>query len=95
MSPFLPPTRAAVQRNFRLLVEDWRAAPAVARYFIASQFASGILLGACSSGSVAAAFAGLPGPGRLLLGAAALCFVHSVSTWALLKRRFGVRYEVW
>lgn len=95
MSPFLPPTRAAVRRNLQLLAEDWRSARPLPRYFIASQFASGLLLGVCSLASIAAGIAGLSGTSQLLLGAAALCFVHSVSTWNLLKQRFQVRYEIW
>ena len=30
-----------------------------------------------------------------VLGAAAACLVHSLSSWHVLKRRFQVRYEIW
>lgn len=95
MNIFLPPTRDAVKRNARLLAEDWKAASAMKRYFIASQLASGALLGACSAASVVAVVAQRPGLNAGLLAAAALCFVHTLATWNVLKRRFQVRYEVW
>lgn len=95
MNPFLPPTWDAVSRNARLLAEDWRAGSALLRYFIASQLASGAGVGVCSLGSLAARLAHVPVAATGLLAAAALCCLHTVATWNLLKRRFRVRYEVW
>lgn len=95
MNLLLPPSREHFRRNARLLAADWKAGGAQLRYFIASQLASGVLVGACSLASVAAGLAGLNAVHLALLGAAALSLVHTVSTWNILKRRFGVRYEVW
>jgi hypothetical protein len=95
MKFLLPPSRADVTRNARLLVEDWRGGGPLQRYFIASQVASGMLVGVCSVAAIAAGIAGLPGVNARLLGAAALCFVHTAATWHVLKTRFQVRYEVW
>lgn len=91
----LPPTRADVTRNAQLLVEDWRTGDFVRRYFIASQLASGLLVGVCSIAALVAAVAGLTTVNAGLLGAAALCFVHTLVTWHVLKTRFQVRYEIW
>jgi hypothetical protein len=95
MNPFLPPTRDYVKRNMRLLAEDWAGGTFARRYFIASQLASGLLLGTCSLASIAAGIAGWPEGNLGLLGVAALCFVQTIATWNVLKRRFQVRYEVW
>jgi hypothetical protein len=65
------------------------------RYFIASQLLSGLLLGACSIASIAAGLAQLPAANLGLLAVAGLCFVHTIVSWNVLKRRFQVRYEVW
>lgn len=95
MNPLLPPSRERFRRNVHLLAADWNAGGAQRRYFIASQVLSTILLGACSLASIAAAFAGLAATHLTLLGAAAACLVHSLSSWHVLKRRFQVRYEIW
>ena len=81
--------------NARLLAADWKAAGPLARYFIASQLLSGLLLGVCSLASIVAGVAGLPGTYLGLLGAAALCGAQAAVTWSVLKTRFRVRYEVW
>ena len=91
----LPPTRDYVARNARLLAADWAAGNALTRYFIASQLLSGLLVGVCSLASIVAGIAELPGLYLGLLGVAAICFVHTVGTWNVLKRRCGVKYEVW
>jgi len=95
VNPFFPPTREYLKRNARLLAADWQAGSTLRRYFIASQLLSGFLLGACSLASIAATLAGLPSVNFGLLGVATLCFVHTVVSWNVLKRRFQVRYEVW
>jgi hypothetical protein len=95
MHRLLPPTWGNLKRNVRLLAADWHAGGPLLRYFIASQLASGALLGLCSIGSVVAAIAGWQATNLQLLGAAAICLVHSVGTWNILKRRFQVRYEIW
>lgn len=95
MNRFVPPTRADVARNARLLVEDWRAGGALQRYYMASQFASGVLVGACSVTGLAAGLAGFSAENVQLLGAATVCFAHTVVTWKILKTRFRVRYAIW
>lgn len=95
MNPLLPPSRERFRQNLRLLAADWKAGGAQRRYFIASQVLSAILLGACSLASIAAGIAGLTATHLMLLGAAAACLVHSLSSWHVLKRRFRVRYEIW
>jgi hypothetical protein len=86
---------ATVMRNLRLLAGDWRAASAQARYFIASQLLSCLLLAACALGAVASAAAGDSVAYTGLVVAAGACLVHTVATWLLLKRRFRVRYAIW
>lgn len=95
MNPFLPPSREDVRRNLHLLVEDWKSGSPLRRYFIASQLASGVLVGACSIGSIVAGMARLPVANFGLLAVAGLCLLHTVATWNLLKRQFQVRYEIW
>jgi hypothetical protein len=95
MKFLLPPSRDRLLRNARLLAADWAAGSVLTRYFMASQLLSGLLLGACSLASLVAGAAGLPGLYLGLMGAAATCLVHTVATWHVLKRRCGVRYEVW
>ena len=95
MNAFLPPGWDEVRRNARLLVEDWQAGSPLRRYFIASQLLSGVLLAACSLASIVAGLAGLPSVNFGLLTVAGLCFVHTVVSWNVLKRRFQVRYDVW
>jgi hypothetical protein len=95
MNMLMPPSRANLVRNARLMAEDFRAGTALRRYFMVSQMASGTLLGACSAFGIAAGLAGLTGVYLGLLGAAGLCLVHSVGTWNVLKRRYQVRYQVW
>lgn len=95
MNFLLPPSRENLARNARLLAEDWAAGAALTRYFIASQLLSAALVGVCSLAGIAAGAAGYTGLYLGLLGVAALCLVHTVATWTVLKRRCGVRYEVW
>lgn len=90
----LPPSRDGLLRNVRLLGSEWRSAAWLPRYFMASQLVSGVLLGACSLGSMAAGLAGQVGLYLGLLAAAAICFVHTLATWGVLKRRFHVRYDM-
>lgn len=95
MSFLLPPSGASLRQNLRLLGAEWKEAGPLTRYYIASQLASAALLGACALASLAALYVGLTGTYLGLLGAGALCFVHSVATWHVLKTRCRVRYEVW
>jgi hypothetical protein len=95
MNFLLPPSRESLLRNARLLAADWATGNALRRYFIVSQLLSGVLLGACSLASIVAGLAGLPAVYLGLLAAAAICLVHTVGTWSVLKRTHGVRYEVW
>lgn len=88
----LPPSRASVARNARLLATEWKGAGALTRYFIASQLLAGLLLGLCSLGGLVAGLAGQPRAYFGLLVAAALCLVHALVTGRVLRRR-GVRYE--
>lgn len=84
-----------MRNNLKLILADWRGGNALARYFMASQLASGFLLLACSLASMAAGIAGNTLTSLLLLGAGFACFVQSLGTFSVLKRRFQVRYEVW
>lgn len=95
MDFLLPPTLRSLRANARLLAAEWRAAGAAARYFIASQLLSTLLLGLCSLAGIAAGALGLTWTWLGLLVAAGLCGVHTFATWSLLKTRFRVRYEVW
>lgn len=95
MGFLLPPSWRSLRGNARLLAAEWKAAGAAARYFMASQLLSGLLLGLCSVAAMAAGIAGLTGTYVGLLAAAALCGVHTFATWAVLKTRYRVRYEVW
>jgi hypothetical protein len=88
------PTILAMQTNFRLLRLDWTAATALQRYFMASQLGSGFLLGLVSLLSVAAMLAGVRETGLGLLAAATLCLVHTLASWAVLRKRYKVRYAV-
>ena len=83
-----------MRANLRLLSLDWNGAAAVQRYFMLSQLVSGVLLGVASLASVAANLAGHQALGLQLLAAASLCFVHTLFSWNVLRRRFKVRYEV-
>lgn len=95
MEFLLPPSWRSLRANARLLAAEWRAAGPAARYFIASQLLSALLLGACSLAGIAAGVLGLTGTWLGLVAAAALCGVHTFATWDVLKTRFRVRYEVW
>ncbi|HUR41866.1 MAG TPA: hypothetical protein VM240_11950 [Verrucomicrobiae bacterium] len=90
----LPPSRDGLLRNARLLLEEWRAAAWLPRYFMLSQALSGALLALCSLGSLAAGLAGRVELYLGLLAAGALCLVHTIATFGVLKRRFKVRYEI-
>jgi hypothetical protein len=95
MNFLLPPSAASLRRNALLLAAEWHAAGALARYFMASQLASATLLGLCALASMVAGLAGRPWLYVGLLGVAALCFVHTVVSWNVLKRTYKVRYEIW
>lgn len=95
MKPFQPPSWRSLRVNAALLVAEWRAAGATARYFIASQLVSALLLGLCSLAGIVAGVLGLTGTYLGLLVAATLCGVHTFATWSVLKSRFRVRYGVW
>lgn len=89
-----PPSRQDLAQNLRLLAEDWRLSGALARYFMVSQLLSMLLMTLCAAGSM---FAIVADDWRAYLGllvASATCFVHTVGSWAVLKRRFFVRYEL-
>jgi hypothetical protein len=89
-----PPSTRDLLRNARLLVEDWRASGVLRRYFIASQLASGALMGLCALASIVAAWLGHLPTYFGLLAVSAICFAHTAATWRVLKQRFGVRYEM-
>jgi len=91
---FLPPSRARVVDNLRLLAEDWRAFDAQGRYFIASQLLSLLLTALCALGAVAAIVTENAAAWGGLIVASAFCLAHSLGTWAVLKRRFLVRYQL-
>lgn len=93
MNQLLPPSRASLAHNARLLAADWKNAGAVTRYFMASQMLAGALLGACSVAGFVAALAGMPATYLGLLAAAAICLVQALATGRVLKRR-GARYDV-
>ena len=95
MGFFLPPSWRSLRANAGLLAAEWKAAGATARYFIASQLLSGVMLGLCALASLVAGALGETAAYLGLLGAAALCFVHTFASWNVLKTRFRVRYEVW
>lgn len=94
MSFLLPPSGASLRENLRVLATEWRGAGLLTRYFMASQLLSAGLLGLCSLASVAALLAGLTATYLGLLAAAALCCVHTLATWHVLKARCRVRYDV-
>lgn len=83
-----------MRENLRLLRHDWSGASALQRYFMASQMGSGLMLGFVSLLSFAAMMSGERDVGLGLLAAAALCFVHTLASWGVLRRRYKVRYEV-
>lgn len=89
-----PPTIAPMRANLRLLARQWASASALQRYYIASQLVSGVLLGVLSMLSVAAVLGGVRETGLGLLAAAALCLVHTLASWSVLRKRYKVRYEV-
>ena len=91
---FLPPSRAAVFANLRLLAADWRVCDAQGRYFIASQLASVLLLATCSLGAIAAIVVDDLAAYLGLLAVCGICLVHNADTRSVLKRRFLVRYEL-
>lgn len=91
----LPPSVESLRHNARLLAIEWKESGSLRRYFMASQLLSALLLGLCSLAGFAAGLAGMPGVYLGFLGAATLCFVHTLATWQVLKTRFRVRYEVW
>lgn len=95
MPPLLPPSLAEMRQNLHLILADWKAGTALVRYFMASQFVSGLLLLACSLGSMAVGIAGDTRSSLLLLAAGGACFVQSLGTFLVLKRRYQIRYEVW
>jgi hypothetical protein len=94
MNILLPPTRASLASNLRLLRDDWRLSGWTARYFMASQMLSLGLMALCAAGSIVAIVAEDLGAYLGLLAASAICFVHTVTTWSVLKRRFFVRYQL-
>lgn len=94
MNILLPPSRTAIVQNLRLLADDWRLGNATARYFMASQLLSMWLMALCAAGSVLAIVAEDMAAYLGLLAASGLCFVHTVGTWGVLKRRFFVRYQL-
>jgi hypothetical protein len=94
MNILQPPSRANLVQNLRLLAEDWRLSGGMARYFMASQLLSMALMALCAAGSILAVVAEDFAAYLGLLAASAVCFVHTVGTWAVLKRRFFVRYQL-
>ena len=94
MNILLPPSRTTIVQNLRLLVDDWRLGSATARYFMASQMLSLGLMALCAAGSILAIVAEDTGAYLGLLAASALCLVHTLGTWGVLKRRFFVRYQL-
>jgi len=94
MNILQPPSRASLVQNLRLLREDWHLSGWMARYFMASQMLSLWLMALCAAGSILAIVAEDLGAYLGLLAASAICFVHTVGTWAVLKRRFFVRYQL-
>lgn len=94
MNILLPPSRATIAQNLRLLVDDWRLSSATARYFMVSQMMSMGLMALCAAGSILAIVAEDTSAYLGLLAASGLCFVHTVGTWGVLKRRFFVRYQL-
>lgn len=95
MDFFLPPSWRSVRANAALIAAEWKAAGAAARYFIASQLLSGLLLGLCALASLVAGLLGETATYLGMLAAAALCGVHTFASWSVLKARFRVRYELW
>lgn len=93
MSLLLPPSGASLRQNLRLLAVEWQGAGLLTRYFMASQMLSAGLLGVCSLASIAALVAGLTATYLGLLAAAAVCCVHTIATWHVLKTRCRVRYQ--
>jgi hypothetical protein len=94
MNILLPPSRQSLAQNYRLLADDWRLSGTLARYFMASQMVSMVLMAVCAAASMLSLVADDLRSYLGLLGAAAICFVHTVGTWRVLKRRFFVRYQL-
>lgn len=94
MNILQPPSRASLVQNLRLLAEDWRLSGGMGRYFMASQMLSMALMALCAAGSILAIVAEDLPAYLGLLAASAICFVHTVGTWTVLKRRFFVRYQL-
>ena len=94
MNILQPPSRASLVQNLRLLLEDWRLSGWMGRYFMASQMLSLALMALCAAGSILAIVAEDLTAYLGLLAASAICLVHTAGTWAVLKRRFFVRYQL-
>jgi len=94
MNILQPPTRANVIQNLRLLADDWRLGGSLARYFMASQLLSMVLMAVCAAGSILAIVAEDFVAYLGLLAVSGICFVHTVGTWGVLRRRFFVRYQL-
>lgn len=94
MNILQPPTRTHVIQNLRLLVDDWRLGGKLARYFMASQLLSMVLMAVCAAGSILAIVAEDFVAYLGLLAVSGICFVHTVGTWGVLRRRFFVRYQL-
>ena len=95
MSSLLPPSPRSLAQNARLLAEDWRARDGLARFYIASQMLSTVLMAVCALGASLAVVVGDWALYLGLLAASSLCLVHTLGTWRLLRRRYLVRYWVW
>jgi hypothetical protein len=94
MNILQPPSRASLAQNLRLLADDWRLGSGIARYFMVSQMLSLALMALCAAGSILAIIAEDLSAYLGLLAASAICFVHTVGTWTVLRRRFFVRYQL-
>jgi hypothetical protein len=94
MHDLMPPSPGTLVRNARLLADDWRASGALARYFMASQVLSMVLMTLCACASAAAIVVDDLDAYLRLLAASALCLAHTMGTWQVLRRRFFVRYEL-
>ncbi|HVT35442.1 MAG TPA: hypothetical protein VHE37_07660 [Nevskiaceae bacterium] len=90
----LGPARRA-QHNLHLLLADWKRGNWLMRYFLASQVGATALSMICSAGSIAMLATGNMAANLWLLCAAGISFIHAVSTFGVLKRRYQVRYAVW
>jgi hypothetical protein len=94
MNILQPPSRASVIQNLRLLADDWRLGSPMARYFMVSQMVSMALMAVCAAGSILAIVAENLPAYLGLLAVSGICFVHTVGSWNVLKRRFFVRYQL-